>query len=158
MSWVQWGTYRMSRWGNTCPLCSLWSTRVTLAEGSPASQGILLWCLDLSLSREFFLFGRSCGVQLHSPTDLPRTIRRSPAPKLWDGFGVALAINGHHPFLIRKIRRKMVSESQSQVNLNNIPGEIQSLKTETPTRARAPARLARKSATAELIKIRGLQS
>lgn len=50
----------------------------------------------------------------------------------------------------------MVSESQSQVNLNNIPGEIQSLKTETPTRARAPARVAGKSETADLIKIRGL--
>lgn len=50
----------------------------------------------------------------------------------------------------------MVSESQSQVNLNNIPEEIQSLKTETPTRARAPARLAGLGAKAELIKIKGL--
>ncbi|EFB25154.1 hypothetical protein PANDA_019815 [Ailuropoda melanoleuca] len=45
--------------------------------------------------------------QLLSPKDLPRTIRRSPTPKLWDGCGAALAINGHHPFLIRKITRKM---------------------------------------------------
>lgn len=72
-------------------------------------------------------------------------------PKLWDGWGTALAINGHHPFLIRKITRGMVSESQTQVNLNNIPGEIQSLKTETPTRATAPARLAGKCAAAEFI-------
>lgn len=50
----------------------------------------------------------------------------------------------------------MVSESQSHVNLNIIPGEVQSLKTETPTRARAPARLAEKSATAKFIEIRGL--
>lgn len=49
----------------------------------------------------------------------------------------------------------MVRESQSQVNLNNIPGEIQSLKTEIPTLARAPTRVAGKSATAELIKIWG---
>lgn len=77
-------------------------------------------------------------------------------PKLWDGCGAALAINGHHPFLIRKITKKMVSESMSQINLNNMSGEIQSLKTETPTRARAPARLEGKSATTELIKIRVL--
>lgn len=51
----------------------------------------------------------------------------------------------------------MVSETRSRVNLNNIPGEIQSLKTETPTLVRErPARLAGKSAPAELIKIKGL--
>lgn len=103
-----------------------------------------------SLSREFFDQLRSPGgANYPAPwTCLKAEPSRGPPalpPKLWDGCGAALVSNGHHPFLIRKITKKKkkgwVSESQSQVNLNNIPGEIQSLKTETPTRGSAPARL-----------------
>lgn len=89
-----WGRWK-SRWGNRRPLSSPCPTRVTSAEDSPCPSGE---------TSEVPVARASPGNSLIS-SGLPGVPTTLPS-KLWDGCGAALVINGHHPFLIRKITKK----------------------------------------------------